>query len=285
MASEFSIAQIISFAKQAQVNSQIKISKAKIFQGAVLDPLYSRKLYMYRTALEFMYLNYPANSTLRQIAEYVYALSRPFIQAAATISITNPTNQSVNVGQNATFSVSVFVSNATPFTIQWFRNNVAIPGATSTSYTLNNAQLTDSGATFYAVASANGVGTATSATATLTVTAIIQGFFAYMPTDPFPTLNGGTDPFSYQVTFNITHNQQISITMPSASAPNQYLIVKTPSTEPVYQTWFNDVFNNGTLGNTGDFDWQPYLTFGGFNYYSSRQALSLNTSQPLLFNP
>ncbi len=52
--------------------------------------------------------------------------------AAPTIA-TQPANQSANVGSTATFTV---VAGGTgPFTYQWFKNQVSIPGATSASYT------------------------------------------------------------------------------------------------------------------------------------------------------
>ena len=201
MANEFSIAQIISFAKNSQVNSQLKISQDLVFKGGSLNPEYSRLLYLVRKSVEFMNGANPNNSTLRQTAEYLFALSRPFVTAAATISITNPSNQNVNVGQTANFTVSVFVSNAAPYTLQWYRNSVAIPGATSTTYSLVNAQLTDSGSTFYAVATAPGVGQAVSATVTITVTAPLFAYFSYNATvDYFPILLTNSDPFAYQVT-------------------------------------------------------------------------------------
>ena len=45
MANEFSIAQIISFAKNSQVNSQLKISQDLVFKGGSLNPEYSAYLF------------------------------------------------------------------------------------------------------------------------------------------------------------------------------------------------------------------------------------------------
>ena len=82
---------------------------------------------------------------------------------------TNPSDVSVTMGSPATFTVAA--SGTGPLSYQWLRGGVVIGGATSSSYSLANAQLTDSGSLFSVVA-ANGAGTATSAAAKLTVTAL-----------------------------------------------------------------------------------------------------------------
>jgi glucose/arabinose dehydrogenase len=79
----------------------------------------------------------------------------------------HPQNRTVSVGQSASFSVTA--SGTPPLTFQWQRDGGDIPGATSATYTLANAQLSDNGATFRAVVS-NDFGDATSNSATLTVT-------------------------------------------------------------------------------------------------------------------
>jgi glucose/arabinose dehydrogenase len=81
---------------------------------------------------------------------------------------THPQPVTVPVGRSATFSVSA--TGTAPLSYRWQRNGVDIPGATSSSYTLSNAALTDDGARFRVVVS-NGSGSATSNEATLTVTA------------------------------------------------------------------------------------------------------------------
>jgi glucose/arabinose dehydrogenase len=78
----------------------------------------------------------------------------------------HPQNTTVSVGQQATFNVSA--SGSAPLSYQWQRNSVPISGATSSSYTLAGASLSDSGAQFRCVVS-NTLGSATSNFATLTV--------------------------------------------------------------------------------------------------------------------
>ncbi len=76
-----------------------------------------------------------------------------------------PSSQTVNVGQTATFSV---VAGTAPLTYQWQKNGVNIAGALSTSYTIPSTALSDSGSTFR-VNVVNSAGSVMSNDATLTV--------------------------------------------------------------------------------------------------------------------
>jgi hypothetical protein len=82
-----------------------------------------------------------------------------------SISI-QPTNQTVNVGGNTTFSVTA--SGAVPLGYFWRRNGTPIAWANASSYTTNNVQLADSGSQFSCLVS-NAYGTALSSNALLTV--------------------------------------------------------------------------------------------------------------------
>ena len=87
----------------------------------------------------------------------------------APIFITQPTSQTVVIGGTAGFSA--MASGTAPITYQWSKNNVAIPGATSSTLTLTNVQVSDDGS--YSLTASNGVGGATSAAATLVVSTSI----------------------------------------------------------------------------------------------------------------
>ena len=83
------------------------------------------------------------------------------------VSITaQPANQTVTVGQTATFSVAA--SGTPPLTYQWQKNGANISGAGAASYTTSAAASTDSGAMFDVVVS-NYAGSVTSTMVTLTV--------------------------------------------------------------------------------------------------------------------
>ncbi|MEK7686645.1 MAG: Ig-like domain-containing protein [Verrucomicrobiota bacterium] len=86
------------------------------------------------------------------------------------VVITNqPANVSVEEGRPATFTSGANgVDGTLPYAYQWYRDGVAISGATGVSYTLNNTALTDTGVKFYYVVS-NAFSSAASSNAVLTV--------------------------------------------------------------------------------------------------------------------
>ena len=86
---------------------------------------------------------------------------------ASPIITSQPQDKTISVGESASFSVSA--SGAAPLSYQWERDRVSISGATSSTYSLNNAQLSDSGSLFRCVVTNSG-GSATSNEAQLTVT-------------------------------------------------------------------------------------------------------------------
>ena len=88
--------------------------------------------------------------------------------------ITQPVNQTVGVGDTACFSVSA--SGNAPLSYFWRRNGAPIAGATQSSYSTNNVQLTDSGSQFSCLVS-NALGTALSSTGMLTVVALPADYF------------------------------------------------------------------------------------------------------------
>jgi Immunoglobulin domain/Immunoglobulin I-set domain len=85
---------------------------------------------------------------------------------------TQPANQTVTVGQTATFSVAA-TGNA-PLQFQWRKNGTAIAGATGSSYTTPATVSGDNGSSFTVVVT-NAAGSMTSHAATLTVTAVVAG--------------------------------------------------------------------------------------------------------------
>src|SRR5262249_29426178 len=78
-----------------------------------------------------------------------------------------PTNQTVYVGQSASFAVAA--GGTPPLSYQWSFNGTNIPGATGESVTLSNCQFTNAG--LYAVLVTNAYGSGLSTNAILTVLA------------------------------------------------------------------------------------------------------------------
>jgi len=85
---------------------------------------------------------------------------------AAPSIVTQPANQTVVVGQGATFTV--VASGSAPLTYQWQLGTSAIAGATAAAYTTPVTTLAESGSPFRVIVT-NSVGSATSNAATLTV--------------------------------------------------------------------------------------------------------------------
>jgi hypothetical protein len=94
--------------------------------------------------------------------------SSPMVQDAAPSITTQPSSQSVVVGQTATFSVAA--TGTTPLSYQWQKGTTPITGATSATYTTPATISADDGTQFQVVVS-NSVGSATSNAATLKVNA------------------------------------------------------------------------------------------------------------------
>ncbi|HYF51757.1 MAG TPA: TIGR03790 family protein [Planctomycetota bacterium] len=85
---------------------------------------------------------------------------------SAPVISTQPVSQMALSGSTATFSIGV--TGAAPFSYQWYRNGVALAGATAPSYTTPTLSLSDSGAV-YSVVVFNLFGNAVSSDAVLTV--------------------------------------------------------------------------------------------------------------------
>jgi hypothetical protein len=255
------------------------------FINGSLNAKYARRLYIVTNSVAYQYSVNPNDPNLITTGQFLLSLIGFFQLKAQNIQnslsatlpvFTGPNNQSVTVGSAATFSISI-TGGTTPITYQWYRNGVAIPGATGISYTLSNAQLTDSGSVFSVTAN-NSAGSVGSSSATLTVTQTITGNYCYTTTNPGPLLTTNQDTFTYEEEFNITHNQPLVVPLPSGSSPFQYSIIRVPSTESIKTTWVNDQFNSGTIGDTV---FAPYVQFGGNTYYYTRNLQSFDTSSDL----
>ena len=119
-----------------------------------------------------------------------------------------PVNQTVAVGQTATFSVNA--TGTAPLSYQWRKNSANISGATASTYTTPATASTDNGAQFSVVVS-NAAGSVTSNTATLTVnvppsitTQPSSATITAGQTATFSVTATGTAPLTYQWSQNGT---------------------------------------------------------------------------------
>jgi hypothetical protein len=149
------------------------------------------------------------------------------VPVAPTIT-TQPANQTVTVGQAATFAVAA--GGTAPLSYQWQKNGVNIGGATSAGYTTPATITADSGSTF-AVVVTNTAGTVTSSAATLTVSAAaVAPTITAQPanqtvtagqTASFTAAASGTAPLNYQWqknSVNIGGATSASYTTPASTA-------------------------------------------------------------------
>ena len=131
--------------------------------------------------------------------------SSPVKPATSPSITTQPANQSVVVGQKATYSVAA--TGTAPLSYQWQKNGASISGATLSSYTTPPTTLADNGASFVAVVSDSN-GSTKSSPAILTVdSAPVAPSITTQPgsqsvtagqTATFSVAATGTAPLSYQ---------------------------------------------------------------------------------------
>jgi len=123
---------------------------------------------------------------------------------AAPSVMTEPTSQTVDVGQTATFSV--VATGSAPLNYQWNKNGTAISAATSPSYTTPATTTSDDGAQFTALVS-NKAGSVTSNPVSLHVRVRVAPSITTQPisqtvtagqTATFSVVATGSAPLSYQ---------------------------------------------------------------------------------------
>jgi hypothetical protein len=115
--------------------------------------------------------------------------SRPTAPVAPLV-VTQPVNQTVMVGQTASFSVTA--TGTGPMTYQWYKNGAPISGATSSTYTTPPTVAGDTGALF-TVSVSGAAGMVTSVPATLSV---------QTPPPPPPPLAGSLVPSNATPPYN-----------------------------------------------------------------------------------
>jgi len=248
---------------------------------------YSRLLQMIRRSVEYTFNIDPTDETLNNTAFYMWSLcARYYVQANNTIVdgafqapfiITHPATQTIDSGDNVTFTV---LAGGTPTLLyQWYKDGVLMSGETGTSLTLTGVDAGDEAD--YTVVVTNDSGTVTSNVATLTVTASLLVYWWYGDTDYFTALSGGTDAITYLGSFAIVHNADISVPFPVGAENNKFEVVKVPIGESVKTVWYNTPLNNGTIP---DSVFRANITIGSYRYYISRNAMSIDSTQPVVFS-
>jgi Immunoglobulin domain len=136
-------------------------------------------------------------------------------------SITNPpSNETVYVGQTGAFSVTA--AGTSPLTYQWYLNETAISGATSSSYT-TPATTTIGNSSSYTVKVSNAVGSVISSAATLTVLPLVPTLvFASIPAETY-----GKPPFTVSASSASSGTVTYSLVSGPATVSNAGSVVIT----------------------------------------------------------
>jgi hypothetical protein len=215
--------------------------------------------------------------------------------AIASVSVTNtavaptittqPSNQTVNVGEPATFSV--VATGTAPLFYQWQKNGTNITGATSAAATMAAAQLTD--AASYTVIVSNSAGSVTSSNATLTVNnVVVPPTITTQPSSQtvnvgepatFRVVATGTTPMFYQWQkngTNITGATSATDTISAAQTTDagSYTVIVSNSVGSV--TGSNATL---TVNNVADWSGWPYLKAITINH---SQVVGTQTNFPVL---
>ena len=98
--------------------------------------------------------------------------------------------------------------------------------------------------------------------------------FGYTSIQPTP---GNMLDFALQFTKQIAIGATVVDLNFTTGSINSYLIARVPLGQPVWITWFNDVFSNS--GSIPDEKWTT-VDIGGYKYYYTRIPLSLNMLNP-----
>jgi len=136
--------------------------------------------------------------------------------------VTQPANQSILLGSNVTFTLSI--SGTAPYTYQWLFNGANIPNATNAAYSLSPVAVSNAGN--YSVAVTNAFGGVVSANANLIVVFAPMLSLQILAGYPQLDLNGMINSnFVVQYSTNLTASNWIKlISVPNLSAsPYQFI--------------------------------------------------------------
>src|SRR6185369_1757053 len=206
---EVNIPLYIQYGQIGQYSLANKYANDAAFNGINLTPTYISLLRAIQETVSDQYALNGSSLELEGLANYMVALSgiwpiNTTPVATPFIIITQPQSQTVSSGSNVSFFVAVS-GGTTPYTYQWYFNNVAIGGATSSTYSISPATQTNTGLYKVIIHDANGQ-TLTSVNAQLTVTIPTINVYAVpLASDPFP-LTVDIYTYTYHELVNATGN-------------------------------------------------------------------------------
>ncbi len=273
------VGQYLNFAEVAQFSDATVNALNCALKGSTPVDRYVRLLYIVRQAVQYKFTQNPTDASLDATANYMYSLSggrniTPAVPATPFVIITQPQSQTVSSGTNVTFIV--VVGGGTPaYTYQWYFNNSAIGGATSSTYSITPATGANTGQYKVIIHDANGQ-TLTSVNALLTVTIPTINVYAVpLASDPFP-LTVDSYTYTYHELVNATGN--IPWTLLEADNDANYWIFKEELSATVKLSYDNGT-NISNSGSIPDSVYRAPVVLGSYRYYLTRIPYSYDSNQ------
>jgi hypothetical protein len=214
----------------------------------------------------------------------------------ATVTVSDPVGPSITsqpasvtvlIGQSTTFFV--LANGTAPITYQWFKDGVAIPGATANAYTIASPAAADNGSR-YKVTVTNGTSSVTSSEAVLTVGAqsaqdrddfeavvAVPGYFAVSAGNTGDLIDG--EPAVFVPTSAVCKSGSVAATFDGGPLPAPGTAVPTSGTHTLASTFNTCLTANDEIKSGGSSVTASFLQNGTSQPYSAT-ASNLRISTP-----
>lgn len=208
-------------------NNAVILSSSPAFQSGAFGPYYYPSIFsptnltlinagsQSASAAELSYFTVMTNNTIDgtnavSIGFHYPALGTNGLPVGPPYLVAQPASEVVGLGATVIFSAPS--AGSTPLSYQWMLNGTNISTATSSSYTVANAQLANSGT--YSVCVTNVAGTATSSNASLTVVEVAS----LAPPTNYPFTSSNATLLTYSIPVSSSNLEIVAKSSPNLPA-------------------------------------------------------------------